>query len=90
MRVLYTEWKENKAQELEIPTFKICIGTFLVVQWLRLHTSNADGVGSIPGQETKIPHAKQCGQRIKKLKHKNICIDEEYLGKILRRIWSKE
>ena len=65
IRVLYTEWKEYKAQELETPTFKICIGTFLVVQWLRFHTSNADGVGSTPGQETKISHAKQCGQRIK-------------------------
>ena len=30
---------------------------FLVVQWLRLHTSNAGGVGSISGQGIKIPHA---------------------------------
>ena len=28
-----------------------------VVQWLKLHTSNAQGVGLIPGQGTKIPHA---------------------------------
>ena len=28
-------------------------GTFLVVQWLGLHTSIAGGVGSIPGQRTK-------------------------------------
>ena len=27
---------------------------FLVVQWLRLHAPNAGGLGSIPGQETKI------------------------------------
>ena len=33
------------------------------VQWLRLHTSNADGVSSIPGQETKILHDMQRGQR---------------------------
>ena len=33
-----------------------------VVQWLRLHASNAGGMGSIPGQGTKIPHAAQCGQ----------------------------
>ena len=26
-----------------------------MVQWLRLHASNADGVGSIPGQGTKMP-----------------------------------
>ena len=28
----------------------------LAVQWLRLHTSNAGAMGSIPGQGTKIPH----------------------------------
>ena len=33
------------------------MGTFLVVQWLRLHASIAGGVGSVPRQETKIPHA---------------------------------
>ena len=26
-----------------------------MVQWLRLHASNAEGVGSIPGQGTKMP-----------------------------------
>ena len=31
--------------------------TSLVVQWLRLHASNADGMGLIPGQRRKIPHA---------------------------------
>jgi len=29
-------------------------GTSLVVQWLRLHASNAGGVGSIPGWGIKI------------------------------------
>ena len=29
----------------------------LVVQWLKLHASNAEDVCSIPGRETKIPHA---------------------------------
>ena len=28
-----------------------------MVQWLRLHSCNAGGIGSIPGQGTKIPHA---------------------------------
>ena len=32
-------------------------GTSLVVQWLRLHTSNAGGINSSPSWETKIPHA---------------------------------
>ena len=38
------------------------LGTSLVVQWLRLCASNAEG--SIPGQRTKIPHAARCGQKI--------------------------
>ena len=33
------------------------VGTSLVVQWLRVHSSNARGVGSIPGGGTKILHA---------------------------------
>ena len=41
-------------------------GTSLVVQRLRLYTPNAGGVGSIPGQGTKILHATQCGQKKKK------------------------
>ena len=32
-------------------------GTFLVVQQLRLHAPKAGGMGSIPGQVTKIPGA---------------------------------
>ena len=43
------------------------LGTSLVVQWLRLHASKAVGIGSIPGQGTKIPHAVQHGGK-KKLK----------------------
>ena len=42
----------------------LALGTSVVVQWLRLHTPNAGGWGSIPGQGTrlhmlqlkKIPH----------------------------------
>ena len=41
---------------------KEVLRTFLVVQWSRLHTSNAGGVGSIPGQGTKISHAAQYRQ----------------------------
>ena len=33
--------------------------TSLVVQWLRLHASNAGNAGSIPGQGTKILYAAQ-------------------------------
>ena len=38
------------------------MGTSLAVQWLRLHTPNVGGTGSIPGQGTKVPHATQRGQ----------------------------
>ena len=41
--------------------------TSLAVQWLGLCTSTAEGMGSIPGQGTEIPHAVQCGQE-KKIK----------------------
>ena len=34
------------------------VGTSLVIQWLRLHASTVGIMGSIPGQGTKIPHAK--------------------------------
>ena len=36
--------------------FKSSLGTSLVVQWLRICASTAEGTGSIPGQGTKIPH----------------------------------
>ena len=45
------------------------MGTSLKVQWLRLNTSTARGIGSIPGQKAKITHATWCGQ--KKNKKKN-------------------
>ena len=32
---------------------KEIIGSSLVVQWLRLHTANAGGPGSIPGQRIR-------------------------------------
>ena len=41
--------------------FKTRLGTSLVVQWLRLCTSNTEGIDWIPGGGTKIPHAACCG-----------------------------
>ena len=35
---------------------KNSMGTSLMVQWLRFHAPNAEGLGSIPNQETKIFH----------------------------------
>ena len=34
------------------------LGTSLAVQWLRLHSSTAGGVGLIPDWRTKIPHVR--------------------------------
>ena len=36
-----------------------------MAQWLRLHTSNTQGMGLIPGRGAKIPHAMWHGQKIK-------------------------
>ena len=38
-------------------------GTSLGVQWLKLHASTAGGMGSIPGQGTRIQHATRCSQK---------------------------
>ena len=48
---------------------KITWGTSLVVQCLRLHTSTAEGIGSIPGEGTKIPHQ---GQNIEGKERKSL------------------
>ena len=44
--------------------------TSLVVLWLRLWASTAEGVGSIPGQGTKILYAMWCSLKGKKNKIK--------------------
>ena len=51
---------------------KIIIGTSLVVQWLRLQTSIAGGMGSIPGLGIKIPHAIWHGQKKRKNHYLNL------------------
>ena len=38
-------------------------GTSLAVQWLRLHASTAEDIGSIPGWGIKISHAMQYSQK---------------------------
>ena len=75
-------------------------GTSLVVQWLRRHASPAGGAGSIPGQGTKIPHARvqlysfaKYGQKKKKVKRQptewektfaNHIYDEELVSRICK------
>ena len=44
------------------------LGNSLAVQWLGLRALTAEGLGSIPGQGTKIPQVTWCGQKRKKKK----------------------
>ena len=64
------------------------MGTSLVIQWLRLHTDNAESTGWIPGEGTKILHAFWHSQ---KFFYKPI--DEELLKNLLRQLrlnaWDK-
>ena len=43
-------------------------GSFLVVWWLRFHISNAGGMGSIPGQETRVPRGTHTKKKKKEKK----------------------
>ena len=38
-----------------------------MVQWLKLHVSNAGGLGSVLGQGTKIPHANRYSKKQNKI-----------------------
>ena len=65
---LYEEhWKSHWGIENQILIkWKNIMGTFLVVQWLRLCAAKARVRGSIPGQGTKILHAKKNLKKKKK------------------------
>ena len=56
------KWK-CVASCLKCVTKGIKTGTSLVVQWFRLCTPNAGGVGLIPGWRTKTPHAAWWGKK---------------------------
>ena len=55
-------------------------GTSPVDHWLKTPPSKAQGVGSIPGQGAKIPHALQ--PKIQNIKDKNIVINSTKTLKI--------
>ena len=67
----HTKNQRNESQAG--PTYFLCakcliirLGSSQAVQWLGLLTSTARGIGLIPNQVTKIPHAVQWGQKKKK------------------------
>ena len=51
-----------------------------MVQWLGLHAFTAEGLGSIPGQGTKILQAVQCRQK-KKERERHTCKGQKDMGK---------
>ena len=52
---LYPKWPHWETAQV----FKVTdMGTSLVVQWLRLHVTNAGGPGSIPGTRSRMPQLK--------------------------------
>ena len=54
-------WHVNQPHQMVL--LRHSPGNSLVVQWLGLCAFTAKGVGSIPGQGTKIPQAAWCGQK---------------------------
>ena len=42
---------------------KMCYGTSLAVQWLRLYVLNTEGMVSVPGWGTQILHVMLSGQK---------------------------
>ena len=55
----YRVKQEKPLRQTLSVTLILCVGSSLMVQWLRLGAASAGGTGSIPGQGTKIPHAKR-------------------------------
>lgn len=62
-RILLPVHYSFKSLKYQIVKNTIQGGTSLAVWWLRFHASYARDAGSIPGQETKIPHAIRHSQK---------------------------
>lgn len=59
------------------------MGTSLVVQWLRCHTSSAGDTGSILVLGINIPHAARFGQKAKIKKNNNNNMQMAAQGKLI-------
>ena len=65
MYILKNEIFENTHRSAIVASFRLIniLGNSLAVQWLGLCLFTAKGVGSIPGQGTKIMQAVRCSQK---------------------------
>ena len=66
----YIECQLYLNNAVKIFNLKKLIGTSLMVQWLRIQASSAGDMGSILGQETKIPHARGWNKKERKKERK--------------------
>jgi len=57
-----TDWFHGPSFYLRDNVKMGSLGTSLAVQWLRLHAPTAGGIGSIPGQGTKILNDARCSR----------------------------
>ena len=66
VELLWGKWKSNLTSHSRL--LSKCCGQnnsrdFLEVEWLRLQAYSAGGMGSIPGQGTKVPQATWCSKK---------------------------
>ena len=53
IKLFYVKERMKEEEDVrEKPETMTSLGTSLLVQWLRLHTFNLEGLGSIPGEGT--------------------------------------
>ena len=64
---------------VQMLSFEESSGTSLAVQRLRLCASNAGDAGLTPGRGTKIPHAAQHSQKVKKKKKKKSLLTQDHV-----------
>ena len=64
-------------------------GTYLAVQWLRLHISTAGSMGSIPGQETKILQVAWPKKERKMSQYVTQYVITQYRGNVCCEAWNR-
>ena len=57
----------------------------MVVWWLRLHASKAEGLGSIPGRRTNILHAYVMAKNLEKKKYEKVIKKKKDCSRYLKK-----